>query len=252
MSYSRNKIIESGEVPPNEEYMWRTGKPVGTFFVNKFWGFYDETANERYKTQYGQDIAEHAGGLKPGDCVYVDLNKDGVIDADDVCALGYTNNPEYVAGLNFGFSWKKFEMSMQWTGAFNTSRLLQETFREPLGDTNQKGLLLYQYEQRWTVETSSKAKLPRATIANKSNNYKNSDLFLVNANYLRLKNMEIAYNMRFPFLTNAGIKNCRIYLNGYNLLTFSQFKLGDPESRTSDRPEYPLMRVFNLGLKFDF
>ncbi len=252
LSYSRNKIIERGEVTPNEEYMWRTGKPVGTYFVNKFWGFYDETANERYKAQYGQDIAEHAGGLKPGDCVYVDLNKDGVIDADDVCALGYTNNPEYVAGLNFGFSWKNFEMSMQWTGAFNTSRLLQETFREPLGDTNQKGLLLYQYEQRWTAETSSKAKLPRATIANKSNNYKNSDLFLVNANYLRLKNMEIAYNMRFPFLTNAGIKNCRIYLNGYNLLTFSQFKLGDPESRTSDRPEYPLMRVFNLGLKFDF
>jgi hypothetical protein len=72
---------------------------------------------------------------------------------------------------------EKIEMSMQWTGAFNTSRLLQETFREPLGDTNQKGLLLYQYEQRWTAETSSKAKLPRATIANKSNNYKNSDLF---------------------------------------------------------------------------
>jgi TonB-linked SusC/RagA family outer membrane protein len=252
LSFARNKIVEMAEVKPNEEYMRRTGHPVDTRFIRKFWGFYDDTANERYKIQYGQDIAEHAGGLLPGDCVYVDLNNDGIIDSDDITSLGYTNNPEYVVGLNTGFSWKGFDFSMQWTGAWNVSRLLQETFREPLGDTNIKGLLLYQYEQRWTSEASATAKLPRATIAHKVNNRADSDLFLVDASYLRLKNIEIGYNFKFPLLKKAGITNCRFYVNGYNLLTFSDFALGDPESRTSDRPNYPLTKVFNAGLRLGF
>lgn len=252
LSFARNKVIEKGEVTPNEDYMWETGQPVGSNIIRKFWGFYDDMANERYKAQYGQDIAEHAGGLEPGDCVYVDLNNDGIIDSDDITKAGYTNTPEYVAGLNLGFSWKNFDLSMQWTGAWNTSRLLQETFREPMGDTNTKGLLLYQYEQRWTPETASTAKLPRATLAHKTNNYKSSDLFLVDASYLRLKNIEIGYNLSLPFLTRAGLEKCRLYINGYNLLTFSDFDLGDPESRTSSRPSYPLTRVFNIGLKLGF
>jgi TonB-linked SusC/RagA family outer membrane protein len=251
-SFARNKIVEKGEVPPNEDYMWETGRPIGSNIINKFWGFYDETANERYKAQYGQDIAEHAGGLEPGDVVYIDLNKDGVINNDDVTKLGYTNTPEYVAGANVGFSWKNLDFSMQWTGAWHTSRLLEESFREPMGDTNTKGLLLYQYEERWTPETASSAKLPRATLAHKTNNYKSSDLFLVNASYLRLKNIEVGYNIKLPLFERAGVDNCRVYVSGYNLLTFTGFKYGDPESRTSSRPQYPLTRVFNLGLKVGF
>lgn len=252
LSFARNKIIEKGEVKPNEDYMWETGRPVGSNIVREFWGFYDETANERYKEQYGQDIAEHAGGLEPGDVVYVDLNKDGIIDSDDVTKAGYTNNPEYVAGVNLGFSWKNLDFSMQWTGAWNTSRLLQETFREPMGDTNGKGLLLYQYDQRWTPETASTAKLPRATLAHKTNNYQSSNLFLVDASYLRLKNIEIGYDLKLPVFQRAGVDKCRLYLSAYNLFTFSDFDLGDPESRTSSRPEYPLTRVINLGLKVGF
>ncbi len=252
LSFARNKIIEKGEAKPNEDYMWQTGRPIGSFIIRKFWGFYDETANERYKAQYGTDIAEHAGGLEPGDCVYVDLNKDGVIDSDDVTKSGYTDIPEYILGISPGFKWKNLDFSMQWTGGFNVSRLLQETFRVPMGDTNTKGLLLYQYEQRWTPETASSAKLPRATLAHKTNNYASSDLFLVNSNYLRLKNIEIGYNLKFPFLKSVGVDNCRIYMNGYNLLTFSKFELGDPESRTSDRPAYPLTRVYNIGMKVSF
>ncbi|WP_461641989.1 SusC/RagA family TonB-linked outer membrane protein [Labilibaculum euxinus] len=252
LSFAKNKIIEKGEVKPNEDYMWQTGRPVGSNIIRKFWGFYDETANDRYKAQYGQDIAVHAGGLEPGDVVYVDLNRDGTIDSDDVTKAGYTNNPEYVAGMNLGFSWKNLDFSMQWTGAWNTSRLLQETFRNPMGDTNTKGLLSYQYKQRWTPETASTAKLPRATLAHKTNNYQSSDLFLVDASYLRLKNIEIGYKLNLPVFQRAGIDNCRLYLSGYNLLTFSKFKLGDPESKTSSRPAYPLTRVINLGLKLAF
>ena len=251
-SFARNKIVEMGEVAPNEDYMWQTGRPIGSRIINQFWGFYDETANDRYSAQYGQDIAEHAGGLLPGDAVYVDLNKDGVIDNDDVTKLGFTDTPEYVVGANMGFSWKNLDFSMQWTGAWNTSRLLEETFREPMGDTYTKGLLLYQYEQRWTPETAATARLPRASLDHRSNNYKGSDLFLADASYLRLKNVEFGYKLNFHVFNTIGVENCRVYVSGYNLLTFTGFKYGDPESRTSSRPQYPLTRVFNLGLKVGF
>ena len=251
-SFARNKIIEKGEVRPNEDYMRETGRPIGSNIIYKFWGFYDESANERYRAEFGEDIPEHAGGLEPGDVVYVDLNRDGIINSDDIRKLGYTNTPEYVVGANMGFEWKNLDFSMQWTGAWNTSRLLEETFREPLGDTNAKGLLLYQYEQRWTPETAGTAKLPRASLAHKTNNYKGSSLFLANAKYLRLKSVEIGYKLKFPVFERIGVSNCRIYMNGYNLLTITGFKYGDPESRTSSRPQYPLTKVFNLGLKVGF
>lgn len=252
LSYAQNKIIEQGEVRKDEPYMQTTGHPIGSRFIRKFWGFYDETANERYKAQFGQDIPEHAGGLEPGDCVFVDLNSDGVIDDKDICKIGYTDRPEYLLGLNLGFSWKGWDVSMQWSGAWNVNRLLQETFRQPLGDTYNKGLLLAQYENRWTPETAGNATLPRASSLHAKNNYADSDLFLVDASYLRLKNIEIGYNFKLPFMEKIKMNSCRIYVSGYNLLTFTGFEWGDPESKTSDRPAYPLTRVFNIGLKVGF
>lgn len=251
-SHAENIVIENNEVPTNEHYMMTTGRPVGQLFGRKFWGFYDETAEERYNAEFGYPIAQHANQLRPGDCIFTDLNNDGVINGDDITSIGYTNNPEYTAGMTVGFSWKGFDFSMQWNCAWKASRLLQETFLEPLGDTNEKGLLLYQFENRWTKETEATAKLPRATLRGTTENYARSDLFLVDASYIRLKNVELGYRFNFPFLKKAGISNCRFYLNGYNLLTFTNFKYGDPESRTSDRPRYPLNRVFNAGLKLGF
>lgn len=97
------------------------------------------------------------------------------------------------------------------------------------------------------------AKFPRITATNRKNNFeKGSDLYLINASYLRLKNIEIGYNFDFPFMRKLKLNSCRMYVNGYNLLTFTAFDWGDPESRQSDRPNYPLTRVFNIGLKLGF
>lgn len=253
LSFARNKITFKNEVEQNEAWMYETGRRIGARSMYHFWGFYDETADQRYLEQYGMSIADHGITLSPGDCVYVDLNRDGKLDGNDATRnIGYTDVPEYTAGLNAGFSWKNFDFSMQWTGAWNVDRMLSE-FRRPLGDTNEKGLLLYQYENTWrsSADTYS-AKFPRASSLHASNNYAGSDLYLVNASYLRLKNIEIGYNMNFPFMKRLKLNDCRIYMNGYNLLTLTAFRWGDPESRQSDRPNYPLTRVFNIGLKLGF
>ncbi|WP_291533938.1 TonB-dependent receptor [Bacteroides sp.] len=252
LSHAKNKIVEMDEVKRNEEYLYRTGLPVGQPFAYKFWGFYDETANERYKQQYGTDIAAHASVLQPGDCVYVDLNKDGAIDEDDQQPFGYTNNPQYTGGVTLGFSWKNFDFSMMWNYAWNTSRVLGETFRQPLGGTNTHAILLEHYENRWTPENAANAKYPRASFASVKSNYANSDIWIADASYIRLKNIEISYRFDFPFIKKIGINQLRLFANGYNLLTFDKLKISDPESLTGNRPEYPLMRVFNLGLKVGF
>lgn len=252
LAYARNKILEMDEVPPQEDYMRRTGLPEGQPFGRIFWGFYDETANERYKQQFGTDIANHGVALKPGDCVYVDLNHDGVINAFDQKAIGYSDRPEYNGGVTLGFSYRNFDFSMLWNYAWNSSRMLRGTFREPLGDINSRSLMQSMYDNRWTPETAATATLPRATLDNKINNYVDSDLWLVNANYLRLKNIEMSYTFDSKSLKNVGVDQFRIFLSGYNLLTFDKLKIADPESNTGMNPEYPVMRVFNLGIKIGF
>lgn len=254
ISFARNKIVFMNEVEQNETWMYQTGRRINSRSMYKFWGFYDETADLRYQEEFGIPISDHGITLQPGDAVYVDLNKDGKLDGNDATRdIGFTDLPEYTAGLNLGFSWKNFDFSMQWTGAWNVDRMLSE-FRQPLGDTQNKGLLLYQYENTWrSSEDSYTAKFPRITATNRKNNFeKGSDLYLINASYLRLKNIEIGYNFDFPFMRKLKLNSCRMYVNGYNLLTFTAFDWGDPESRQSDRPNYPLTRVFNIGLKLGF
>lgn len=254
ISFARNKIVFMNEVEQNGPWMYQTGRRINSRSMYKFWGFYDETADLRYQEEFGIPISDHGITLQPGDAVYVDLNKDGKLDGNDATRdIGFTDLPEYTAGLNLGFSWKNFDFSMQWTGAWNVDRMLSE-FRQPLGDTQNKGLLLYQYENTWrSSEDSYTAKFPRITATNRKNNFeKGSDLYLINASYLRLKNIEIGYNFDFPFMRKLKLNSCRMYVNGYNLLTFTAFDWGDPESRQSDRPNYPLTRVFNIGLKLGF
>lgn len=253
LSYATNKIVYMNEVAQDEPWMYKTGRRIGSRSMYKFWGFYDETADMRHQEEFGRAIADHGITLSPGDAVYVDLNGDGKINGNDYTRnIGFTDVPEYTAGLNVGFSWKNFDFSMQWTGAWNVDRMLSE-FRQPLGDTQQKGLLLYQYENTWrSSEDTFTAKFPRITESHSKNNYAGSDLYLINASYLRLKNVEIGYNFDFPFMRKLKLSNCRLYVNGYNLLTFTGYDWGDPENRQSDRPNYPLTRVFNIGLKLGF
>lgn len=253
LSYATNKIVYMNEVAQDEPWMYKTGRRIGSRSMYKFWGFYDETADIRHQEEFGRAIADHGITLSPGDAVYVDLNGDGKINGNDYTRnIGFTDVPEYTAGLNVGFSWKNFDFSMQWTGAWNVDRMLSE-FRQPLGDTQQKGLLLYQYENTWrSSEDTFTAKFPRITESHSKNNYAGSDLYLINASYLRLKNVEIGYNFDFPFMKKLKLSNCRLYVNGYNLLTFTGYDWGDPENRQSDRPNYPLTRVFNIGLKLGF
>lgn len=133
VSYAKNKIVYQDEVPSEYTYTLKTGHPVGQPFGLKVRGFYYEGM---------EDVADHSYVLKEGDVVYEDLNHDGKIDDNDKTAIGYPSYPLLNAGLTLGFEYKGFDFSMLWVGATKTSRVLEETFRKPLGETYDRSLIV--------------------------------------------------------------------------------------------------------------
>lgn len=247
MSYTKNKIVYQDEVLSPYSYQWRTGRPVGQNFGKKWIGFYTEGM-----TDNGKPVVVPTN-IKPGDNVYWDLNEDGKIDGMDDTAIGYPNYPTLNGGVTLGFNYKGFSFSMLWAGATMTSRLLQETFREPLGGSNNRSLMQIQYDNRWTPETAATATYPRASFDSKGYNYSyDSDLWLKDASYIRLKTIMISQQINFPFMKKLGISKFQIFGNAYNLLTFDYLKFADPETQTSSRPTYPTMKILNTGINITF
>jgi hypothetical protein len=242
------------EIPKNEPYLYYTGNRVGQPFGYIFNGFWTADQVSHYSDLDAQGKRIYPDYLytpKPGDCIYKDLNGDGKINTDDQKAIGYPDYPEFNFSLSGGISYKGFDISMMWTGATNVSRLLNDTWRVAFGSTQNRALLQWLADNSWTPETASTALAPRISFTSTSNNTKTSTLWLRDASYIRLKNLEIGYSFGNAVLKKLGISNVRIYTNGYNLLTFDKLKFMDPESRTTT-PDYPLTTIYNLGLNVNF
>ena len=271
MSFTRNKRVEMLETPPAEPYLARTGTKVDQPFAREFFGFYYEgieaeylayvTSLPGYTTYYVNNDAnkdangnlipygfpDHLVTLKPGDAVYVDLNYDGRIDNNDQHAIGFPDYPEFYFGLNMSFKYKRFDLSMLWVGATNTDRNLGR-YHPPFGSQNNGALIKYVAENSWTEENLN-PEFPRITFLNRSNNDAFSRLYLQDASYARLKNLELSYDFnvaRVPYVSNF-----KLFFTGYNLLTFTGYKANDPET-SGDSFRYPPTKVYNVGFRVNF
>lgn len=199
-SYSKNNIVQMDEVKPNYPYLSATGKSVGQMFGYELFGLYNgiETENQ-YKEKYGVTtfpLQMIPGGLKKGDAVYIDINGDGKITADDRDAIGYPQVPSFMAGVNLGCSFKGFDLSMLWSGATNVSRKLDRLFRPAMTAQHNESLLQWSFDNRWTPETAATATLPRASFSSEGNNTVDSRLWIVDSSYLRMRNIEVGYKFK--------------------------------------------------------
>lgn len=260
LSYNQNEIIEMKEEPQKNAYMFAKGHRIGARSMYKFWKYYEgEQTKAEYEQTFGTPFPKQLiSNLQPGDCVYVDLDGDGKIDPNDMTRdNGYTDDPEYMAGLTLGFNYKRLTFNMQLTGAWNVSRYITDVFRQPFycsSNTTQGGLLSYHVNNTWTpgVYESQDALYPRATWANAEQNYAGSDLWEKDAKYLRLKTVSLSYDFINPTFKKIGMNKCEVTLSGYNLLTFTPYKWGDPETRASNAPSYPLQRTYTISLNVGF
>lgn len=258
LSYNDNKIIRDGQAPQSYDYQKTAGHRIGARSQLLFWGYYDETADQRYKEQYGVPIPAQLKAndkLNPGDPIYVDLNEDGKIDDNDRSLdFGKTDDPRFIAGLNFGFDWKGLSLAAQFTGAWEVTRSISGAFRTPFdnpaGD-GKGGLLKTHLEDSWTVDNTN-AEYPRPTLTYTKHTYTNSTLWEKDASYIRCKSLQLAYNFDMGWMKKLGIKSLQLSLSAYNLFTISKYKWGDPENRASSSPDYPLTRTYTAGLKVGF
>ncbi len=270
LSYNQNEVVDRKEEPQQYAYQMQKGHRYGARSLYKFYKFYYDGIEKDYEKEFGQpfptqflptkaNAAEGQEYLKPGDAVYVDLNGDGKIDNLDTSReLGtYTDDPEYILGLNMGFSWKHWELTMQWTGAFNVTRQISGTFNTPFklnsGGNTEGGLLKYLYDYSWSEENPSQDALyPRPSWSHASQNLVASTLYNHNAAYVRLKSLQIAYNFNFPFMRKIKLNQLQLAFSGYNLFTITSYKFGDPEGQAVEAPNYPLTRNFAVSLKLAF
>ncbi|MGQ8336620.1 hypothetical protein ACUNWD_08725 [Sunxiuqinia sp. A32] len=183
---------------------------------------------------------------------YADLNEDGIIDNFDRGPIGKPNLPNTTLGWSLGFYYKGFTANILFQGSFNYSFSVVGTGIEPFKSQFQPIHL-----DRWTPETAETATFPRLTsnptTVNSSSAYM-SDFWLVDAWYMRLKTVDLGYQIPqrvLPF----NINSARLYVNAYNLLTLTSYDKyqQDPEISTNTAGDaYMNQRVVNLGLQVTF
>ena len=237
-----NEIKEQLEEPRLYSNLVQTGNPVGQIYGLEAIGFFkDETDIANSPTQTFSTV-------KPGDIKYRDVNDDGVINANDVVAIGNNGTvPGVYYNFHLGAEWRGlgFYAVFQGTGKHTANLNTKSMFWPLIGNTT---ISQYAYDNRWTTENQD-AKFPRLSSQSNSNNYRNSTLWLADRSFLKLRNLEVYYNLPKSLLEKTKIVNgAKVYVRGIDLLCFDHIDENDPEALGI----YPVNRSVALGLSVTF
>ena len=226
------------------------GLPIGYFWGYQTDGIFQNQAEVfQHINSEGVPLQKNA---VPGDVRFVDVNGDGVIDANDRTQIGNPVAP-WTFGFNMNLEYKNFDFSMLVIGTYGND-IFNGSQRQDLRYTNKTTNAL----DRWTGEGTS-TELPRYTWIDVNNNYRISDLYIEDGSFVRVKNAQIGFTMPQGVLSKLGATMWRIYFSGENLLTFTNYSGPDPEigALTTfdvgiDRGIYPQARTFRLGTTITF
>ncbi|MFT3822590.1 MAG: TonB-dependent receptor [Chitinophagaceae bacterium] len=275
---NQNKIVFRDEpIVKGLEYQSMTGRPIGQGSYLQANGLYTTWADlyavdgsnkpilsqpvlakdaegKSYNNASGQpvyqkDLSFGNVPLQPGDVKLLDVNYDGVIDNKDYKRSGYTNIPRATYGISMGINYKGFDMSFLLQGATGVAA-------NPMPATNLhfNGTTEALFEVDWNRFTSERyaagEKIDFPIAAYNRQAYQNT-FFNLNTSYIRLKNVEVGYTFQRGILGSMGLKSVRVYMNGYNLHTWSKNSIwGDPENMGF--MGYPLTRTYNAGINIGF
>lgn len=252
-SFARNKVLKKKVSDNVPYYRQQLGKPLGAVYGYRTAGLF----------QSWDEINEYpiapSGETLPGDIKYVDINGDGIISAaGDYVQIGYGRIPEVNFALTADFNYRDFYLTMVWQGVTHCDYALQgvydsgttasTTYTSAFTSGNSPRYLI---EDAWTPENTN-AKYPRLSSVSRYNNAWVSDWWIVNGEYLRLKNLQIGYNVPQKVLNKTPFSRINVYLAGTNLLTFSHFPYVDPESPSVSNGYYPQQKTYSFGLNVSF
>ena len=202
-------------------------------------------------------FASQFGTVKAGDIKYKDLNNDGQIDAYDQTYISRGDVPTTVYGFGFTVGWKDLSVGMMFQGVAGAERVLNGSSINPFNGGGGSGNLYSNIDDRWTEENPDQnAFYPRLSYGSETtssiNNSQKSTWWVRNMNFLRLKTLQISYNLPKPWVNKVHLKNAAVYVMGTNLFTLSRFKLWDPELNTDNGASYPNTTSYSVGINFTF
>jgi TonB-linked SusC/RagA family outer membrane protein len=255
--YDGNFIGSQTYGRPNEEIS-RTyeGLPLGIFWGWETNGLY-QTAEEISKDpNIFNDSRRTDGLIQPGDVRFIDNNGDGLIDDKDRVNLG-SPHPSVVYGLNADFGYKGFDLSLFFLG--NAGVKIYNADRMQGLDPTYSFNMYAEAAKRWTGPNTSNS-IPRMTTRRDNRNYRTSDMFIENGDFLRLKNVVIGYTLNESLTNKIGVGRTRFYITGQNVFTFTNYSGLDPELGYTDGnkqinvdyAQYPQSRSWIFGANITF
>ena len=230
------------------------GGPIGRFYGHKQIGiFQNQEEIDNYVDSKGNKIQPNA---RPGDFKFAKLTEEGALNDDDRTFIG-DPNPDLIYGFNLGFAYKNFDLSMVFQGTLGND--IYDGAIGQLAFAGSHNSLEEAYTKSWKQE-GDHAKYPRISNTDSNNNYRLSSFMIENGSYLRLQNLQIGYNLPKSFCQKSKLfQNCRIYVSGQNLFTFTKYSGLDPDLGVSnpldmgvDNVRYPTSRVLTLGVNVHF
>ena len=254
ITYSKNEIVDRDE---ENNYYWykmqkghRVNQARGLISLGLFKD-YDDIRNSPVQDFDGYKVM-------PGDIKYKDVNGDGKIDGNDQVAIGATTNPNLIYGFGIAANWKGLDVNLHFQGAGKSTYFIDGSTVHmfKLGDGWGNVLSEMANSNRWISADISgdpatenpNAEYPRLSYGPNSNNYQQSTYWLRNGSYLRLKTVEVGYTLPTQLVNKVHFNTVRIFFVGTNLLTWSAFKLWDPEMGSTDGKRYPLSKNLSLGI----
>lgn len=252
-NYNVNKDVYDGLPPWQYPWLDRTGHPISQRFGYIALGLFRDSTDILASPQ-------QSGDVRPGDIKYKDINGDGIINSYDQVPIGYGDIPRIVYGLNFGFGYRGFDLSLFFQGVgmvdFNYSGGFGTT---PFSQGATYGNLYSTATDRWTPGygkeggNNQQPFYPRlSTNQDQTTNYYTSTWWIKNADYLRLKSAELGYNFDLAALKRFKVSKMRLFVNGTNLFTLSRWKFWDPELGDGTGAKYPNITMYNAGFRVSF
>lgn len=225
---------------------------VGSYYGNlyKNLGYYKD-----YQDVLNSPKRNGSANIQAGDLKYYDFNGDGKIDGNDQYRMGRGTAPRANYGINADVRWRGFNLSMLWQGATSYDMYLDAIL---MGGNSNYLPVIYKFQTDIWAPDNTNALYPRQHVSagmTGSNNYVGTDFWLVDAKYIRLKNLTVGYDFKHKLLKNTSwLTKCYLSFTGYNLLTFSPAKKWglDPESGSANGYTYPVSRVYTVSLNLGF
>ena len=249
-TYASNKLLEQSLPSGTLPYQSPLGYNIGNVTSSGTKRFYVSDGLFQSQAEINASPKQSLSGLVvPGDIKYKDINGDNIIDSRDAVNTNYTDIPKAYYGFGFNVSYKMFDISTQFQGVYGRTVDIRPVVNAGPNTLNQLSL------DSWTPATATTARFPRIALSDNGNNNANSDFWLRSGDFVKLRTVEFGLSLPQKLTYKLHMQRARLYVGGYNLLSFSKLKdFGiDPETPMAGRGgNYPYVKTFTLGLNVKF